>query len=282
MVKVPKEKSKKLKPGSAEQRKPRQVKVKEVDIEGATRVGDTVYWIASHGRNRSGKHANERMRFFATSIVSEANRLALLPQGLPYDNLLEDLLSDSRYTDLALEAATKKAPKEVGGLNIEAITDRSDGALLIGFRSPLIKGKALVAPLLNADRILRGEQAKFGAPMLVDLGGNGIRGLASHEGEFLIAANDPEGDDHHPKLFRWDGATSQVEPIESLAFGDFNPEAVAVLPDFEGGQLLMLSDDGTRPLGSDACLCKELKDHNLRQFRSVTIKYSELHDLPRK
>src|SRR5690242_17084668 len=36
----------------------------EADIEGAARIGDTVYWIGSHGRNKQGKERGSRERFF--------------------------------------------------------------------------------------------------------------------------------------------------------------------------------------------------------------------------
>jgi hypothetical protein len=271
---VVKEKKKK----KLQQRK--QIKVKEVDIEGATRVGDTVYWIASHGRKASGKVATERMRFFATSIVGAADRIELLPKGIPYDGLLQDLLEDPRYARLGLVAAAEKAPKTPGGLSIEAITNTLDGALLIGFRNPVIDGHALVAPMINPEEVLEGEKAKFGEPMLVDLDGNGIRGLSSHNGDFLIAANDPEGDEHTPKLFRWDGNAPHAAPIQSLHFGDLNPEALAILPDYREGTVLVLSDDGNRPIGPDQCKCKDLKDRSRRRFRSVTFDYSELHVAP--
>ena len=46
----------------------------EADIEGATRVGNRIYWITSHGRNADGKIRPNRYRFFATDIeVSDTN-----------------------------------------------------------------------------------------------------------------------------------------------------------------------------------------------------------------
>src|SRR6185295_9197605 len=40
----------------------------ESDLEGAARIGDRIYWISSHGRNREGEVAPHRQRFFATEI----------------------------------------------------------------------------------------------------------------------------------------------------------------------------------------------------------------------
>lgn len=275
----PQKKKKEKKKKSKEKKKGKKIKVKEVDIEGAARVGDYVVWIASHGRKSSGKEAKERMRLFATSIEhNQDGVLELIPKGTPYEDLLEDFLSDKRYESFGLKEASEKAPKDTGGLNIEAITDRADGSLLIGFRSPLVDGKAIVAPLLNHKAVLEEENAKFGDPILLDLGGRGVRGLASHNGEYLIVANDPEGDGHHPALFLWDGESLIPKLLSSIRFGDFNPEAVAILPDDEGGRVLMLSDDGSKEIGEDKC--KDLKDLSQRRFRSTLIRHSELRFLP--
>ena len=274
VVKPPKKK--KPKPGKANKPdKPPQPKVKEVDMEGAARVGDTIYWITSHGRKKSGKQAAERMQLFATRIVGQGGHIELVPQGTPYNNLLEDLLADERYAQLGLEAAAEKAPKEPGGLNIEAMTDLPDGTLLIGFRSPLVDGQAIVATLLNPHEIIDGEAPRFGDPKFLDLGGRGLRGMSSHEGTILIAANDPEGDDHRPQLLRWDGDSPTAELLDVVDLSDFNPEGITLLPDFKGGKLLLLSDDGTRPIGPDECPCKDLKDHTQRQFRSMTVDWRE-------
>ncbi len=272
VVKPPKEK--KPKPGKpAKPNKPRGPKVKEVDMEGAARVGETIYWISSHGRKKSGKEAEERMQLFATSIETDGDRLELVPKGIPYNDLLDDLLDDQRYASLGLRAAAEKAPKEPGGLNIEAMTDHTNGSLLIGFRSPLVDGKALVATLLNPHKVIEGEAPRFGEPKFLDLGGRGLRGMSSHEGTILIAANDPEGDDHRPQLFRWNGESAAPEPLNVVDFGDFNPEGITLLPDYQGGKLLLLSDDGTRPIGPDECPCKDLKDHSQREFRSMTVEF---------
>ncbi|WP_442484767.1 DUF3616 domain-containing protein [Aeoliella sp. SH292] len=260
--------------------KPKAPKVMEVDIEGAARLGDTIYWIASHGRKSSGKQATERMRFFATTIEDAGDNLELVPHGTPYDELLDDLFADPQYAAFDLETAAGKAPKAEGGLSIEGITDTPSGELLIGFRNPLVDGKTLIATLKNPEEVLEGETARFAPPKLLDLDGNGIRGMSSHDGYYLIAANDPEGDEHHPRIYRWLGDNTRPEPIAALDLGDLNPEAIAVLPDYQGGRLLVLSDDGTRPIGPDDCPCKDLKDHSQRRFRSTTYDYADLLSAP--
>src|SRR5262245_11743854 len=40
----------------------------ESDLEGAARIRDRIYWIASHGRNAKGEASPNRQRFFATTV----------------------------------------------------------------------------------------------------------------------------------------------------------------------------------------------------------------------
>src|SRR5262245_33287740 len=56
----------------------------EADIEGAARVGDVIYWITSHARNKQGKERTSRQRLFATRIVS-LDPPKLEPFGKPYE-----------------------------------------------------------------------------------------------------------------------------------------------------------------------------------------------------
>ena len=94
----------------------------EIDTEGAARVGDRIYWITSHGRNKSAKIKKERHRLFATRISTNSGEFELDVVGKPYHRLLKDLLSylQSHHTDVhaTINDAEPKAPKE-GGINIE-------------------------------------------------------------------------------------------------------------------------------------------------------------------
>src|SRR5688572_6334377 len=50
-------------------------KPRELDIEGATRIGDTALWITSHGRSSSGKLRPERLVLFGTTAPARAARI---------------------------------------------------------------------------------------------------------------------------------------------------------------------------------------------------------------
>jgi hypothetical protein len=67
-----------------------------------------------------------------------------------------------------------------------------------------------------------------------------------------------------PELYVWDGRGA-ARVVGGVRFGDLNPEALAVV----GGRLLVVSDDGERPMGSG--VCKKLKDPAARQFRAAWL-----------
>ncbi len=77
----------------------------EADLEGAARLGDWIYWITSHGRNRKGEDSPGRQRFFAVAGSVRDGLARLDPVGMPYKRLLDDLLADPRLERFDLAAA---------------------------------------------------------------------------------------------------------------------------------------------------------------------------------
>jgi Protein of unknown function (DUF3616) len=228
----------------------------EADIEGATRIGDRIFWIASHGRNVEGKHRPSRQRLFATVVTVEGDNVTVIPVGRPYTKLLEDLAQAPALRKYDLESASRKAPEELGGLNIEGLAATPQGALMIGFRNPIPDGKALPVPLNNPEQIVDGERAKFGTPIELSLNGLGIRSMEYRQSQarYLIIAG-PYNDNGNVSLFDWSGKPSDAaEQIREVRFGNLNPEAMFVYPgDLTAVQFL--SDDGGREL--KGVICKE-------------------------
>jgi hypothetical protein len=223
----------------------------ESDLEGAARIGDRIYWISSHGRNREGEVAPHRQRFFATEIEGKKGR-KLEAIGKPYTTLIEDLLGDERFKRFGLEHAALLAPKHQGGLNIEGMCAGPNGSLFIAFRTPVPRGKALVVPLLNPEKVINGERGKFGEMITLDLGGFGIRDLAPAGDGFLLIASAVHG----PKIFHlywWDGKEGKPQIISHEAFEGLNPEAIFRFPDDPPGVFQILSDDGKRMPGGRPC-----------------------------
>jgi hypothetical protein len=240
----------------------------ETDIEAATRLGALAFWLTSHGRSASGKLKPERHRFFATEVPDAERPFEIV--GVPYERLLEDLIADPRYATFGLAAASVRAPKDEGGLNMEGMTARAEQGVFIGFRSPVPDGKALIATLLNPEEVVRGiAPPSFGPPVRLDLGGLGVRALSLWRGRYLIIAGDV-GDRRRAHLYVWDGARAWRRV--SHDFGALNPEGFFSTDAL--AHVMLLSDDGTRRV--DGHECKRLKDPRRKRFRGVWIDSTSL------
>lgn len=241
----------------------------ETDIEAATMVSNRIYWITSHGRNAKGKDSPDRHRFFATDVVAGDNGVKLIPAGRPYHTLLLDFALDARLARYGLVWASRLAPKQPGALNIEGLAAMPGGGLLLGFRNPIPGGRALLLPLLNPEGLVRGESARFGEAIQINLGGLGVRSLGYENGRYLIIAG-PSGAGGKSKLYSWRGAGTEAALIESVDFSGLNPEGMAFEMVDGHREYFILSDDGTMKVaGID---CKRLKDPTQRRFRGYGLR----------
>lgn len=215
----------------------------ECDLEGAARVGNRIYWIGSHGRNKDGKYRSNRHRFFATEVTETPQGPQLRSIGTPCSTLVTALLTNAALASLHLDTASALPPDAKGGLSIEALAARPDGSLWIGFRGPLAKGKALLVPLLNPDAILEGHAPHFGPPTRLDLGGRGLRDMAWTGSEWILVAGATGGEQKGTRLFRWNGEGSSPSALDLPGLKNLHIEAVAVPPEQPVRRLLLCSDD---------------------------------------
>jgi hypothetical protein len=236
----------------------------ESDLEAATRLGDVAYFLASHARTSKGKRDPNRILFFATKLPQPEQKVQVV--GKACHTLLDDMLSDPKLARFDLRAAAELPPKDPGGFNLEGMTAQPDGSLLIGFRSPVPEGRALLVKLLNPREVLDGAPAQFSEPLQVDLGGLGVRALTEHRGQQLIVAG-PSVDGGPFKLFRFDGV-AKATPVSGIDFEGYAPEGTFTVD--QRDEILVLSDDGTRVIGTKAC--KKLKDASQKSFRGVWVK----------
>ncbi len=234
----------------------------EADLEAAARLGDRAYFMTSHGRNSKGKLKPERLRFFATTTPEDGDIEVI---GEPYDGLLDDLLAEPRLARFELEKAAELAPKAPGGLNLEGMTARKEGGVWLGFRNPIPEGRALLLPLLNPEELVAGKKARFGEPVLLDLGGLGVRSLSFHRDRYLIAAG-PFDQGASARLFAWDGGAT-AQPLDRVSLEGLNPEGFFT-PESRD-RIMLLSDDGS--VSIDGTDCKRLKDPAAKRFRGVWV-----------
>lgn len=280
----------------------------ELDLEAAAQVGNRVYWITSHGRNKDGKERPDRYRFFATEVSAVPGSVPVVrPVGTPCKTFVQQLLKTPFAQPMGLDKATRLgeklkkeerkrlAPKE-SGLNIEGMAASADGkTLYVGLRNPLPvdtdgRPKALVVTVLNpADVMDRGVAIQFGEPLLWDLDGLGIRSMeyAPAYRAILIVAGSTGAKAKKPfELFRWSGVPGEAPvrmPIAEKLPKKFTPESIA--PALDGPRVLLLSDDGTRLvsvrgaqdcqegalLPDNQCENKNLLDQNAKTCRGLWI-----------
>jgi hypothetical protein len=238
----------------------------EADIEGAARIGDIVYWTGSHGRNKNGKERDNRERFFATRLTTNAPYLH--PFGIPYRNLEDDLLAEPAFAPFKFAEASRLAPKEKGALNIEGLAAGPDGSVWIGFRNPIHKRKAILISLLNPSELVSEKPAKarFGRAVLLSLGGKGIRDMVWDGSEYYLIGGSYHGGGSS-EIFRWDGKGAKPEMIYRWKAHELNPEAIFTLPHLEN-KLVVLSDQGA--MKTDGVPCKEMPKSS-RHFRGLKL-----------
>lgn len=257
----------------------------ETDIEDATRSGDRIYWITSHGRSKKGKLRINRYRLFATDISHNSPALQLNWAGR-YDQLVRDMLTSQAWdepesrktketitmvaqaTQLDKKTVDELDPKE-SGLNIEALAAMPDTqGLLIGFRNPLLHGKALVVHLKNPDALLdnSSNRASFSSPAYIDLHGLGLRSMEYDPVRkiyFIIAG--PKGKGGPFKLFSWEGMQDPSPVfVQELQFAKNSfPEALLI----HAQQIRILSDEGRRRINKRRCKSVNPSDRSFGERR---------------
>ena len=222
----------------------------KTDIEGAAWLGNIVYFIGSHSMNTEGtKDKPERRRIFAVEIKYTEDGITLNSVGTPYSKLVENLNSDPQYQNYHLDKAAKIGSKTAGGLSIEGLAQGENNSLLIGFRNPIIKDKALIAVILNPREILENKEPQFGRPIELNLGGLGIRDLtwSKERNSYFIIAGQFGAENPAFRLYEWSGKSSDAaKQVETNQLQGLNPEAVAAFPAAttkSGARLLILNDN---------------------------------------
>jgi hypothetical protein len=207
-----------------------------------------VYALTSHSRSGSGELKKARDKLVRFRV--EGGRMAA-------HSLVRELKPALVAAHPALAAAAGIVEvKAEGGLNIEALEIGADGQLLfVGFRSPLIEGKAIIARVENLAAIFDAGETPRIAPDLItlDLGGSGIRGMATVPalGGHLVIGG-PVGRQPMPfHLWFWSGRAD--EPARRVRAGDREAfeHAEGVTPALIGGQprIVIVSDNGSRSDG---------------------------------
>jgi DUF971 family protein len=242
-------------------------KKKEPDIEGCARIADRIYWIGSHGRDKDGIEQESRQRLFATDLSIVAGRPELRPAGRPYKKLLADLSAAPDLAEFDLAAASALPPEAPGGLNVEGLTSTPGGHLLLGFRNPIPRGRALLVRIQNpADVVSGSARAKAVKGALLDLGGRGVRAIeTTPEGQHFILAGSFD-DTKNFALFLWNGLSETPELVlDGASLNDLNPEELIVSLQPSGSlEVQLFSDDGDALVDGQKCKKAEIEARSFR------------------
>lgn len=219
------------------------------DLEGLSvdRSG-AIYAITSHSLDGDGEQKKSREKLVRFRI--EGNRVVA-------QESVKGLKSALIATHPVLAAAAGVSDvKGGGGLNVEALECSADQQrLLIGFRSPLLDKRAIIATIENPAEMFEEDQSPRVSARLdtLDLGGHGIRGMTYFpclEG-FLLIGGPVSREDLQFRLWFWSGHPGAPAQRVEIAGLDGIGHAEGICPALIDGQqkIMIVSDDGSRSEG---------------------------------
>lgn len=216
------------------------------DLEGVTtdHLG-FIYAITSHSRDDQGEERDARERLVRFRLDGDQ-----VKEPKVVDHLKRALTA--AHPVLAAAAEIRQVKLD-GGLNIEGLAISADQRrLLVGFRSPLLDGRAIIAGIENLSAIFDDDALpQIASPLItVDLGGKGLRGLSYVpflEG-YLLIAGPIAREKVDFELWFWNGdADSAPRRVTVPGVAGFR-HAEGVAPAIIDGQprLIIVSDEGDR------------------------------------
>ncbi len=219
------------------------------DLEGIAldRAG-YLYAITSHSRDGDGDEKKSRDKLIRFRIEGGRVVAPRVTGGL------KPVLM-AAHPVLAAAAGIRDV-KVGGGLNIEALEISPDQQrLLIGFRSPLIDNRAIIAYVDNPSEIFEaGEPPRISAVLeKLDLDGNGIRGMSylpALDG-YLIISGPIASETVQFRLWFWSGCRG--DPARHVTVpglpGFEHAEGVSAAVIDGRQRVIIVSDDGNRKEG---------------------------------
>jgi Protein of unknown function (DUF3616) len=225
------------------------------DLEGlASDRSGLLYAVTSHSRDDEGRVKKSRERLVRFRVDGDRVVDPKVVEGL------KQALTSTH--PLLASAAEIREVKAQGGLNIEALEiDPVEHHLLIGFRSPLHEGRAIVASLVNPTAMFESDEEPRVSPLLdeLDLDGQGIRALCFVPalGQYLLVGGPVARGPGAFSLWLWNGVRSNsVRRVAIPGLKDL-ARAEGICPAVIDGAagIMIVSDDGDRKTGQSAnCL----------------------------
>jgi hypothetical protein len=228
---------------------------KPVPIRGIKKLNDpesiaagpdgSYFLVTSHSPNREGKTPSSRRQLLQLEESKGALRVVARMD-------LTQVQGKSTLLDLAGLPAD-------GRLDIEAVTYH-DGALFIGFKSPLTaRGEAVVLRIARPGEALRAGKLKAGTagrfvalPLCVEVTGKRVcQGISDMtflpDGSLVLSANAPKGgpQDHGGALWHVAVPVDKSAPVLLSRFPELKPEGVTLSADRQSLVVVFDRDDKT-------------------------------------
>jgi hypothetical protein len=210
------------------------------DPEGITNDGTWIYVVGS--QSRGGNAGADLIRFRFDAKTGAATGLESM-QGLP--NLVGSVVPEvGGDTGRSGKKGKKgKNEKKAAGLNIEGLAwDAARKRLLLGVRSPLAGGDALVVPLAIADGPLSPKTVSVEAALRLPLGGGGIRSIEQVSGGGFLVVAGGVTDASNFRLLTWNG-TGAPQLVTDFPT-ELKPEGVARITSGGRSFTVILGDSG--------------------------------------
>ena len=219
------------------------------DLEGIARDrSGYLYAVTSHSRDGDGDQKKSRDKLVRFRIEGDRVVAPMVVRGLKPALL-------AAHPVLAAAAEIRDV-KSGGGLNIEALEISPDQQrLLLGFRSPLLDRRAIIACVDNPAAIFEaGEAPRISTALeMLELDGNGIRGMSyfpSLDG-YLVISGPVAREPVQFQLWFWSGKPGEAARRVTVPGLQGFEHAEGVSPAVIDGRqrIIIVSDDGSRKEG---------------------------------
>ena len=209
------------------------------DIEAMTSDGNTVYAITSHSLSRSRK-----VRASREQIIMFKYEDGSIADFHSYGSLKADLHKE--FSDFFETSVFSPTDINIEGLSFESVSN----TLIIGFRSPVVDGKAILVAIENAKEIfLDGKKPIFSKPIMLNLNGKGIRDLTydTKKDGFWIIAGSSNNRDSKFELWYLDRKSSKVSLVKNHPEIGYGEGITIINQDSNVPSLLIVQDNGLKP-----------------------------------
>jgi len=209
------------------------------DIEAIASDENIVFAITSHSLGKDNKEKSEREKFIMFSYKDGA-----VEDFHTYSDLKKDLIAG--FPELFRSTIFTSSGMDIEGLCFED----TNGTLLVGFKAPLIDGKAMLIGIENPkEMFVNGEKPRFSKPIMLDLHAMGIRDITydEHKDGYWIIAGGSNDRNNNFQLWFWDKKNAKVTTIKNHPELGFAEGITLINKDTNKQSLFIIQDDGRRP-----------------------------------